>query len=124
VRAYVTRDSVSAADDARAPHARRLSLPDQWTWKELVGRVWRESRLPRIEGGMATWALSSGIPLAVVAQQWQEPRVLFRVDAERERLDAGDGELRLHWSYFAQLDPELVLEVLRNLRLRAATPSR
>jgi hypothetical protein len=73
---------------------------------------------------MATWALSSGIPLAVVAQQWQEPRVLFRLDAERERLDAGDGELRLHWSYFAQLDPELVLEVLRNLRLRAATPSR
>ena len=28
-------------------------------------------------------------------------------------------ELRLHWTYFAQLDPAIVSETLRRLRLRA-----
>ena len=49
-----------------------------------------------VDGGRATWALSSNIPLAVTG-----------------------AEPRLHWSYFAQRDPELVLEVLRELGLRA-----
>jgi len=119
MRAYVTRESVCAADDVHAPHSRRLYLPDEWTWESLVRHVWRESELPTIAGGKATWALSSNIPLAVAAQEWQEPALLFRLESDRERLDFAEGEIRLHWSYFAQLDPTLVSKILRELRLRA-----
>lgn len=121
MKAYVTRASVSAADDVHAPHALRLIVPDDWTWESLVHHVWQGSRLPRISGGRAIWALSSNIPLAVVAQEWQKPSLLFRLDSDRDRLDVPDREIRLHWSCFAQLDPALVLEVLRELRLRAVT---
>jgi hypothetical protein len=119
VRAYVTRESVCAVDDLDPPHLRRFYLPDDWTWESLVHHVWQESELPRIAGGQATWALSSNIPLAVAAQQWQKPSILFRLGSDRDRLDISDNEIRLHWSYFAQLDPSIVLRVLRELRLRA-----
>ncbi len=119
VRAYVTRESVCAADDIDPPHLKRFYLPDDWTWESLIHHVWRSSELPRIAGGKATWALSSNIPLAVVAQEWQEPSIFFRVESDRKRLDISDNEIRLHWSYFAQRDPSVVMEVLRELRLRA-----
>ena len=119
VNAYVTRDSVSAAEDVDAPHGHRFHLPDAWSWADLVHRVWRASTLPKIAGGHATWALSSGIPLAVAAQEWDQPTVLFRLDSDRKALDIDINELRLHWSYFDQTDPELVLKLLRRLRLTA-----
>ena len=119
MRAYVTRESVCAADDVNAPHAAQIQVPDDWTWDTLIHHVWEGSRLPSIAGGKASWALSSNIPLAVFAQEWREPVVLFRLDSERERLDSSGQGIRLHWSYFAQLDPALVLEVLRELRLRS-----
>jgi len=43
---------------------------------------------------------------------------LFR-SARAESGHAAQGQLRLHFNYHAQLDPEIVLEVLRRLRLRA-----
>lgn len=119
MRAYVTRESVCAADDVDAPHLMRLHVPDDWTWESLIHQVWQGSRLPSISGGKATWALSSNIPLAVIAQEWKQPAFLFRLDSDRGRLDIADQEIRLHWSYFDQLDPELVLRVLRELRLQA-----
>src|SRR5262245_287560 len=113
MRAYVTRESVSAADDLEAPHALRLYIPDDWTWESLVHHVWQGSALPSIAGGKATWALSSNLPLAVVAQEWHEPSLLFRLDSDLGRIDISEQEVRLHWSYFAQLDPAFVLQVLR-----------
>jgi hypothetical protein len=50
--------------------------------------------------------------------------VLFRLESDRKALDIIDDELRLHWSYFGQADPDLVLNVLRDLRLRAIPESR
>ena len=123
MNAYVTRDSVSAADDIHAPHARRFSIKSDWTWQSLVDHALHGSGLPEIAGGKAVWALSSNIPLAVVAQQWDEPVLIWRMESDRIALDQSGDEIRLHWSYFAQLDPELVLEVLRQLRLQAAEES-
>ena len=77
-----------------------------------------ETALVSIQGGLATWSLASVIPPAVVAQQWPGPRTLpHRTDMES--LDRASGVLRLHFNYHAQLDPEVVLEVLRSLQLRA-----
>ena len=127
MRAYVTRESVCAADDFDPPHGVRLRVPDDWTWEDLVQTVWRGSRLPwrgsevPNAGGKATWALSSNIPLAVFAQEWNTPVLLSLLDSDRERLDVADREIRFHWSYFPGLDPTLVLQVLKELRLRAVT---
>lgn len=117
--AYFTRDSVAAGDDADAPHARDIYVPDDVTVIDLVQLVWREGRLPSISGGQATWALTSIVPLAVGAQQWPEPRVLRSFAPGWAELDVKGGTVRLHFSYFAQRDPEVVFDVLRRLRVRA-----
>lgn len=67
MKAYITRDSVCAADDIDVLHVLHLQVPEAWTWESLVRHVWQNSELPGIAGGKATWALSSNIPLAVVA---------------------------------------------------------
>jgi hypothetical protein len=120
MRAYITRDSVHVSDDTTAPNTRRCRVPDGWSWTELVDLVWRASDLPsKIAGGRATWVLASGVPLAVAAQQWDQPQVLPRLDVEREQLDIVGDEIRFHWSYLAQVDPAMVLEVLKRVRLKA-----
>lgn len=82
-------------------------------------RILERSRLPVIHGGAATWALSSRFPIAVSAQQWTHPRVLHNLSADDKMVDWSGNELRLHWSYFMQLDPDVVLEVLERLTLPA-----
>jgi hypothetical protein len=119
VNLYVTRESVAAGDDIDAPHARTFALAPGASLETAVAVVLSAGYLPSISGGLATWSVVSGIPLAVVAQQWPAPRMLFHIASELEALDRHSGVLRLHFNYHAQLDPEIVLEVLRRLRLRA-----
>jgi len=119
MKAYVTRDSVSAGDDVLAPHAREVRIHAEPTMRDLVDQALKISQLPRISGGKATWALSSSIPLAVVAQEWDEPELVSQFPLDLGLLDHSNDEIRMHWSYFAQLDPDTVLEVLRRLRLHA-----
>lgn len=114
----VTRDRTSAGDDLDAPHRRRFVVPDEFSWEQRILLVWKSSDLPVISGGLATWALSSNVPLAVMEQGWTAPRMLMQLDLD-EVVDVTDGEMRFHWSYFAQVDPEIVLNVLQRLRLRA-----
>jgi len=59
------------------------------------------------------------MPIAVIAQQWTEPRMLFLLSKDLANLDLKEGVLRVHFNYHAQLDPEIVFKVLRELRLRA-----
>ena len=116
---YVTRDSVCAGDHGDAPHARTFELPQTSSLEQALQRVIAARYLPSIAGGQATWSVASGIPLAVLAQQWTAPRLLFLTSRELQGLDRDAGILRLHFNYHAQRDPELVYDVLRNLRLRA-----
>ena len=118
-RIYVTRDSVGAADDIHAPHERTVRLPGAAAPEEAIGALLREDYLSQVAGGRATWVLASNIPLAVVAQQWCEPRPVRAVPLDARALDYDGPTLRCHFSYLGQLDPELVVAVLRPLRLRA-----
>jgi hypothetical protein len=119
MKAYLTRDSVSAADDFHAPHAHEISIALDWDPVSLASQILQKYELPKISGGQATWALSSNFPFVVFAQQWEKPKAISQFDLDPARLDLMGDELKLHWSYFAQVDPEVVLEVLRNLRLRS-----
>jgi hypothetical protein len=119
MKAYVTRDSVAAGDDVDAPHARTLELPDVGDVRALVTAVKGGYPLPGISGGKATWVLSSGTPLAVVAQQWARHRLVCWKAMRISELDVNAGVLGLHFSYLAQIPPEQAVDVLRRLRLRA-----
>jgi hypothetical protein len=116
----ITRDSVAAGDDADAPHAQRFEPSDIGDVESLVRFAAAHYPLASVSGGQATWVLSSGVPLAVCAQQWSEPRLVCWRGTPLTRLDGGGGgELGLHFSYLAQVDPEHAVAVLSRLRLRA-----
>jgi hypothetical protein len=115
----LTRDSVRYADDLHAPHAQSISLQKQWDPASLASQILRAYDLPKIIGGKATWALSSNVPIAVFAQEWKKPEPVSSIALNPNELDLEGEELKLHWSYFAQLDPEVVLEVLGGLGLKA-----
>lgn len=118
--AIITRDSVCAGDDYGARKPGRFRLSDDWSWEELVDGAWRFGELPlHIAGGKATWVLASGIPLGAGAQQWECPRLLWLLERDREGLDLVGDFVRLHWSYMAQIDPDITYDVLRRLQLRS-----
>jgi len=119
IRLYITRDSVAASDDIDAPHLRTGQLANGSDIGQLVATCLNASPLPNISGGQATWCLSSLVPLAVIAQQWTQGRLLSFIEPPIESLDLRDNVLRLHFSYFDQLDPDDVFFVLQRLRLKA-----
>jgi hypothetical protein len=121
VRLLVTRDNVAASDDLDAPHRMELDGPAGDDVEAAIGIVVASGYLPHISGGRATWSVSSGRVLAVVAQEWPAPKMLWGVDRSHRGLDIARGTLRMHFSYHLQLDPKLVYDVLGRLRLRAVS---
>ncbi|GAA2973977.1 hypothetical protein [Kitasatospora sp. NPDC057738] len=115
MRILLTRDSVAAGDDADAPHAETLTLPDHLdTQAALTALGLPRPRLPLIGGGRATWVVrtADGTPLAVLAQQWPQPHPLPAGAGPLDRLAGTDGTVRLHVEYRRQLDPEAEYERL------------
>ena len=119
MRLYVTRDSVAAMDDLLAPHTLKIAGPATQHVGAAIKEVLAARYLPHIEGGKATWSVVSNKPIAIVAEQWAEPRLVDRHATSYEGLDIRNGTLRLHFNYHAQLDPEIVWDVLWRLRLTA-----
>jgi hypothetical protein len=114
----VTRDSVAAGDDADAPHERTFSFRDSPAPLEAVARIVAEGYLARTAGGRATWSVVSGVPLAVVSQQWHAPRLVPWQEPPWSQLAQAKGIHRLHFNYHTQTDPELLLRILKDLKLR------
>lgn len=112
---HLTRDSVAAGDDLDAPHASTLLVPDDQTTEALIAAIHASGYLPRIAGGAATWSVVSDRPLAVIAQQWPEPRMVTGLPHPPEQLRREGGGYRFHVNYLVQQDPVTVLEVLRRL---------
>jgi hypothetical protein len=119
VKLLVTRDNVAASDDLDAPHRVELEGPSREDIEAAIAIVVASGYLPHISGGRATWSVSSGRILAVIAQQWPAPRLLWGIDRSYRGLDIPKGTLRLHFSYHMQQAPEMVLDVLNRVRLHA-----
>ncbi len=113
MRIFLRRDSVAAGDDVDGPHDKTITVPDNSNIEEIVTIVARSGYLASISGGRATWSATSKIPLAVVAQEWDKPRMLPSFPVDLKRLNWRGGGLRLYFTYYAQLDPNLVYETLR-----------
>lgn len=111
MKVFLSRDSVAAGDDTES-HDMTMELEAKDAL-DPIGRVIAARYLASIQGGQATWVAVSHRPIAVCAQQWPAPRLIFwrPVDC-KELLRAKDG-VRLHFSYLAQLDPDLVHRALQ-----------
>ncbi len=94
-----------------------MSIPDETPVSALAARIQNEYLPRNIQGGKATWSLVSSIPLAVIAQQWHEPKLAHYTDSSIASLSEADGCLKLHINYHGQIDPDTVLEILKDLKL-------
>ena len=99
----VERDSVCAGDDGDAPHTQTFELNDGTTLEDTLKHIIGSRYLASIQGGKATWIVHGKMPLAVVAQQWLEPK--FLVDPLQEIPDR-----ELFFEYCQQKDPDEVYE--------------
>jgi hypothetical protein len=95
---HLTRDSVAAGDDLDAPHRSTLLVPDDQITEALVAAIHASGYLPRIADGVATWSVVSDRPLAVIAQQWPEPRMVSDLPHPPEQLRREAGGYRFHVS--------------------------
>lgn len=108
----VDRTSVAAGDDA-VPHVMTIDVPPSRPLAEVVTDLVAKHYLASIAGGRATWILVSGDrrPLAVLAQQWPEPRYL--VDPGRPISSFGTANgVSLLFRYWLQHDPDFVFAEL------------
>ncbi|MEU7579926.1 hypothetical protein AB0B50_20255 [Streptomyces sp. NPDC041068] len=114
MKVHLTRDSVAMGDDAFAPHEDTRDLPAEMSLCEAVASVVGSGYLAHIAGGEATWvATSAGTSIAVVAQQWTEPRLIGPGGLSLASLAGDDGAVRWHFRYLVQRDPVAVYEELR-----------
>jgi hypothetical protein len=107
----VDRSSVAMGDDA-LPHAQTIDVQAGTPLADVITYLLETHFLALIAGGEATWILVADRPLAVVAQQWDEPR--FLVDSSRpiSSFSAGGRGVSLMFRYWRQHDPDQVFEEL------------
>jgi hypothetical protein len=113
----IWRESVCAGDDCDAPHEVVLQIRGD-TLRGVIDRLLGANYLASISGGRATWILQTdsrgGHSLAVLAQQWSQPRFLVEPEAEASSYVQPSGRPHLYLRYWCQVDPERVFECLKN----------
>lgn len=101
----VTRESVCMADDVDAPHEEQFSFSPPLTLRDAIRKISEGPYLASIAGGQATWITwYKEMRVAVVAQQWTEPRFLDNI----ELAPAAGSVATLYFQYLAQKAPEAV----------------
>jgi hypothetical protein len=110
----VDRDSVCAGDDCES-HERSFAATLGSSVPELIKLATRACKLAGIAGGNATWIVEAGgyggQPVAVVAQQWDEPRLLIPYATTVDSLFAHQ-KTKLFFKYWCQANPEAVFNAL------------
>jgi hypothetical protein len=114
MQVLLRRDSVAAGDDVDAPHDKTITVADDASIEAIITTVAQSHYLASIGGGKATWSANSKFPLAIIAQEWDyQPKMLSRSVIPVNKLDMVDGRLRLYFTYYTQLDPQVVFETLK-----------
>jgi hypothetical protein len=117
MRILLTRESVAMGDDTDAPHHYEMTSDDNASLPAIIKAAIQANYLASIGGGKATWIVTSRIPIAVVAQQWTEPKILTPMPL-LSRLDFLDNVLSMHFNYRVQQDPDLVYEECQRVHSR------
>lgn len=115
----VDRDSVAAGDDCES-HAAATTVSVTDSVAALLDAAERACPLAGIIGGRATWIVDVGsgdavAAVAVVAEEWQEPRLLVPPTTTVADLFAARAPA-VFFRYWCQADPVAVFEALRDGR--------
>lgn len=98
-------------------HERSFAIAPETTVIELIDAALEACTPASISGGRATWIVqaggSGGRAVAVVAQQWDSPRLLVP-DARTAAQLFSEGEKAIFFRYWCQADPEAVYAALAN----------
>ena len=112
----VWRESVCAGDDCDAPHELILTVGND-SLRGVTDRLIAAHYLASITGGRATWILQAGDQegrsLAVLAQEWAQPRFLVASDAEALTYVQSGARPHLLVRYWCQVDPAKVFDCLQ-----------
>lgn len=117
MKIIVTRDSVAAGDDTDAPHERQFAFPDSTSIEQAIQKIVDAGYLAKVQG-KASWSAVCGHPISVVSQSWNHARAVSCQPWVPTAHDFNNGSISLHFNYHAQVDPEIVLEVIKRLKLR------
>jgi hypothetical protein len=74
--------------------------------EKIIKTILKSNYLPKIYGGKATWCIIADKPLAIIAQEWFNPKVIDQLDYLKSAKEFS----KLHFKYHVQEDPELVFE--------------
>lgn len=107
---FVTRDSVHVADDMFAPHLRKWPASLATSVEKVMQKL-KDEYLPcKIHGGKATWVVkSNGTPLAIIAQQWEKPKIIDQ-NVTIDSIKDEHGFLEIFVEYRGQEDPKAVFK--------------
>jgi len=113
----IQRDSVCMADDMDAPHEDQIVVAN-WSVGTVATTIINRHYLALISGGLATWILRTddydGTPIAVIAQQWQDPKFLVPESSSILEMVRDRDSPSAYLQYYCQVDPDCVLSALRN----------
>jgi hypothetical protein len=114
------RDSVCAGDDCES-HERSFAVSRSALIQELIKMATSACPPADISGGKATWVVLAGgrrggKPIAVLAQQWTQPRLLVLDTTTVESIfDSQDA--KLFFKYWGQADPDGIFNDLASNNL-------
>ncbi|HEX2948437.1 MAG TPA: hypothetical protein VHV83_02525 [Armatimonadota bacterium] len=113
----IWRRSVCAGDDVDAPHELVLKT-HVMTLRDLATHLLKIRYPASIAGGKATWILEAvgkkNRPLAVLAQQWSEPRYLVDPDTDITAFINPGNRYDLYLNYWCQIDPDIAFDHLQH----------
>jgi hypothetical protein len=109
------RNSVCAGDDCES-HKSSMRCYSNDTLKTVINAIAQRGYLAQIAGGKATWIVAIGDrkhhrPIAVVAQQWSEPRFIMDPNRTIGAFLSAEDSKGIYFEYHAQIDPEKVLGI-------------
>jgi hypothetical protein len=111
-RIIIRRDSVAAGDDVSAPHEKKITIKEDESVEDTLGKILASQYLPGIYGGKATWIVTGKHPIAVVAQQWKKPHYLVESITPTETLVDLANDHQLEFRYWGQVEPNEVVASL------------
>ena len=114
----IRRESVCMGDDVM-DHELEIGFDETSTLEDLIHTLLPKKHLPRIKflpsisGDKATWVLTYNFqPLAVIAQEWEEPKYLVNKDEILLNIIDFCSHKTIDFQYLAQIDPDVVFKKL------------
>ena len=112
----INRDSVHAGDDMES-HLVSITVDESTIIQDLLSQALTKCSLPSIYGGKATWFVYADTEprryLAVVAQQWSNPKFLVQKTDSVVSVFTSFPE-SIIFRYWCQSDPDEVYDALAN----------